>query len=164
MEMKIFGLFIRFFPFFAIATNLFNFLYLKFVSKKMNAATKKFLIYSTGSMFVWGMLQLIGGYGNCFFILLPPWDHPLVAIFWVLYFVGVWGFAAWMMVGDDCGQVAEDEGGDGNAGVKSMRTKMLGITVMSSIVPVVFFLGQVTGVIEPIDFESLFSGLDIPWP
>ncbi len=157
-------LMIRYFPAFAIAANLFNFLYLKFISKKMNSATMKFLIYSTVSMFVWGVLQLIGGYGNCFFILLPPWDYPLVAVFWVLYFAGVWGFAAWMMLGEKAGQVQKNEKLDSENGVGKKRIEILGFAVMGSIVPVVFLLGQVTGVIEPIDFDSLFSGLNIPWP
>jgi len=81
MEIKIFSLFVRFFPFFSIAVNILNFLYLKFVSKKMTAATMKVLIHSTVGMFVWGMLQLVSGYGNCFFILVPPWEHSLVAVF-----------------------------------------------------------------------------------
>lgn len=161
MEMKIFVLFVRFFPFFAVATNFLNFL---IVRQKMNSATKKFLIYSTGFMFIWGTLQLIGGYSTFLFILLPPSDHPFVAVFWVLYFAGVWGFAAWMMLGDKAGQVQKNEKMDSENGVGKKRIEILGFAVMASLFPVLVFMGHVTGIIEQMELETLFEGLNIPWP
>jgi len=161
MEMKFFVLFVRFFPFFAIVTNSLNFL---IVRQKMNSATKKFLIYSTGSMFVWGMLQLLGGYDNCFFVLLPPWEHPLVVVFWVLYFAGVWGFAAWMMLGENSGQVPENEKRDSDDGTRKKRIEVLGFAVMGSVFPVMVLLGHLTGFIEQMGLETMFEGFNIPWP
>jgi len=69
-----------------------------------------------------------------------------------------------MMLGDNAGQAQKNEKVDSENGVRKKRIEIIGFAVMGSIVPVVFILGQVTGMIEPIDFESLFSGLDIPWP
>lgn len=161
MEMDLIVLMFRFFPVFAIATNFLNFL---LVRKKMSSVTKKFLIYSTVYFLMWGLLQLLGGYGTFMFVFLPPWEHPLAAVFWVLHIAGVWGFAAWMIRGIEAEQALENEVIEGDDGVKKKREEMLRLAVTGSLFPVLVFMGHVTGVIEQMELETLFEGLNIPWP
>lgn len=161
-------LMIRYFPAFALVANFLNFLYLRLVRKKMNSATKKFLIYSTVYFIMWGMLQLIGGYKTFMFILLPPREHPLVMVFWLFHLVSVWGFSVWMTWGNESEQVLENEMIDGDVGEKKKRAEMLGLAIMGSTIPVVVFLGHLTGFFDQIGIEigleTMFEGFNIPWP
>lgn len=161
------NLMIRYFPAFALVANFLNFLYLRFVSKKMNSATKKFLIYSTVYFIMWGMLQLIGGYKTFMFILLPPREHPLAMVFWLFHLVIVWGFAAWMTWGNEAEQISESER-IGSDEAKKKQTEMLRFAIMGSVFPVIFLLGHVTGFFDQIglefELESLYENLNIPWP
>lgn len=157
-------LMIRYFPAFAIATSLFNFLYLKFISKKMNSTTKKFLIISTVYYILWGLLQWIGGYHTFLFILLPPREHPLVVVYYLVHVICTLGLAAWIILGGEMEQTSNIEMMNSDEGTKKSRTKFALYFLIGSLFPLFLILGHAAGVMDQMGLESTYKGLNIPWP
>jgi hypothetical protein len=84
----------RYFSFIASAVNLVN---LWTVRDKVTATVKNYLASYSILFFLWGVLQIIGGYTSFFFVLLPPRKHPLVVLFWLIYFAWLWGSTIWVI-------------------------------------------------------------------
>lgn len=89
-----FNFIFEYFPFIAFSVSLVN---LWWMRNKTTSSIKKLLLALACLWLLWGILQIIGGYKTFFFVLLPPMQHPLVIIFWLLYFSYLWSVTAWVI-------------------------------------------------------------------
>lgn len=157
-------LFLRYFQLVALVVVIFFFLYLKLLKKKMKSSLRKLLLFLMFEFYMWGMVQLIGGYDTFLFIAYRPWEHPLVMVFWVLHLAGVWALCAWIALGGREDQAPQDEIGDSDYQRKEKRLEMLRGAIYLSIIPAFFILEFVIEFFKHGGVRSLLEGLNSLWP
>jgi hypothetical protein len=142
MSSSLVDLIFRYFTFIACGVSLLN---LWTIRSKASSATKVFVGSFSVLFLVWGLLQLIGGYSTFFFVLLPPNNHPLVAIFWLIYFLGLWGSTGWVIWGNGANELLKNGLVHGKESLKTPQTIKLFFAVMSILFPVLVALGYTSG-------------------
>ncbi len=134
-------LFSRYFCFLACVSTLLNLWVLR---DRISFAIKIFLASYAVIFLVWGLLQVIGGYRSFLFVILPPKEHPLVVVFWLIEFVWLWGSAIWVLWKGGAEELAKS-----STTLKRARTPQSikqFFAVSSLLFPILVILGFVTGV------------------
>lgn len=150
-----FDLIFRYFAFVAFGVNLLN---LWVMREKLTPAGKVFLTVFASMFLVWGILQFIGGYSTFFFVLLPPLQHPLVILFWFLYFAFLWGTTDWVVWGSGADELAQSGLVRGRNMQAPQSIKVLFITA-SIIFPMLLVMGHALGVFNGLrkELEQLLA-------
>ncbi len=134
-------LFFRYFCFLACVSTLLNLWVLR---DRISFSIKIFLASYTVIFLVWGLFQVIGGYRSFLFVILPPKEHPLVVVFWLIEFVWLWGSAIWVLWKGGAEELAKS-----STTLKRARTPQSikqFFAVSSLLFPILVILGFVTGV------------------
>lgn len=136
-------LFFRHFSFLACAINLLN---LWSIRNRVTPAIKTYLASFAALFLVWGLLQVIGGYRSFFFVILPPKEHPLVVVFWLIEFVWLWGSAVWVLWKGGAEELAKSSAARNSKHARTPQSIKLFFTVSSLLSPILIILGFATGV------------------
>jgi len=156
MSRNLVDLVLRYFPFLASGVTLFN---LWTVRSRVSRAAKICLASFSGLFLTWGLLQTAGGYGTFFFILLPPNNHPLVAIFWAIYFISLWGCTAWVIWGNGAEELLRSGMVHGREGLKRPQYIKLFFAITSILLPLLVILGYASNV-----FGKVITALEQMFP
>ncbi|MBI3172117.1 MAG: hypothetical protein HYZ25_00235 [Chloroflexi bacterium] len=133
----------RYFSFLACVLTLLN---LWIIRDRVSSAIKVFLASYAVLFLVWGVLQVIGGYRSFFFIILPPKEHPLVMVFWLIEFVWVWGSAIWVLWRGGAEELAKSSAALNPKRARTSQSIKLFFAVSSLLFPILVILGFGTGV------------------
>ena len=142
MSSSLIDLVFHYFPFLAGGVSLLNLL---IIQKRVSLVAQKYLVLLSALFFVWGVLQVIGGYSTFLFVMLPPNQHPLVALFWLIYFISVWGSAIWVIWGNGANELLKNGLVYGNENLKTPQNIKLFFAVASILFPLLVTLGYVSG-------------------
>lgn len=132
----------RYFSFIAFAVNLIN---LWTVRDKVTAPVKNYLASYSILFFFWGVLQIIGGYTSFFFVLLPPWKHTLVVLFWLIYFAWLWGSTIWVIWKGGAEELTKSNLVYGRNGLNTPQSIKLFFVAISILFPTLVILGFTSG-------------------
>ena len=142
MSSSLVNLIFRYFTFIACVMSLLN---LWTIRNKASFAAKIFVGSFSVFFLVWGLLQLIGGYSTFFFVLLPPKEHPLVAIFWLIYFLSLWGSTVWVVWGNGANELLQNGLVSVDQRLKTPQTVKLFFAVTSILFPLLVIWGYTSG-------------------
>jgi len=142
MSSSLVDLIFRYFTFIASGVSLLN---LWMIRNKASFAVKIFLASFSALFFVWWVLQLIGGYSTFFFVLLPLNNHPLVALFWLIYFINLWGSTIWVIWGSGANELLKSGLVFGKESLKTHQTIKLFFAVTSILFPLFVIWGYASG-------------------
>ena len=142
MSSSLVDLTFRYFTFIACGVSLLN---LWTIRNKASSAVKIFLALPSALFFVWGLLQFIGRYSTFLFVLLPLNNHPLVSLFWLIYFISLWGSTVWVIWGNGANELLKNSLVHGEESLKTPQTIKLFFAVTSILFPVLVTLGYTSG-------------------
>jgi hypothetical protein len=142
MSSSLVDLIFHYFTFIACGVSLLN---LWTIRNKASSAVKIYVASFSALFFVWGLLQFIGGYSTFFFVLLPLNIHPLVAVFWLIYFISLWASAAWVIWGNGANELLQSDFVSGKESLKTPQTLKLFYAVTSVLFPLLVIWGYMSG-------------------
>ena len=150
------NLIFRYFYFIAFGISLLN---LWMAREKVTPKGKVFMILFASLFLMWGIFQLIGGYNTLFFVFLPPTEHPLVILSWLIYFAFLWGVAAWVLFGNGANELLQS----GIIHLRNIKPTVQAVKALfialSIMLPLLLFAGHALGIFDSLQKElpQLFS-------
>jgi hypothetical protein len=136
------NLIFRYFNLFAFAANLLNFW---MVRNRASFAVKIYLASLSALPLIWWLLQVIGGYSSFLFVILPPRQYPLAAVFWLFDFIFSWGCMVWVIWGNGAEELLKMNLSLGKKSRKTPQSIKLSFVVTSVVFPVLVILGYSSG-------------------
>ncbi len=150
------ALIFRYFNFIAFSMSLLN---LWATREKVTTKGKVFMALFSGLWLIWGVLQLIGGYNSFFFVLLSPIEHPLVIVFWVIYFAFLWGTTGWVLLGNGADELLQSDILLFRNVIATPQTIKAIFLVLSILLPLLLMVGHVLGIFSDLtkNLAELFA-------
>jgi hypothetical protein len=136
------NLIFRYFNLFAFGANLLNFW---MVRNKVSSAVKIYLVSLSALPLIWWLLQVIGGYSSFLFVILPPKQHPLAAVFWLVDFIASWGSTIWIIWGNGAEELLKSNLVHGKESLRTPQKIKLFSAITSVAFPVLVVLGYSSG-------------------
>ena len=138
----------RYFAFIAVGIGLVN-----LVAMRARLSRPAIIFYSifTAMFLVWGLCQLLGGYGSWFFVFSAPLSEPFVAGFWLIYFAFLWGTTAWVLWGNGAIVLAESGLMHGQGLQRPIGVKLF-FAAFSVFFPIVLWFMRSSGAFSNINF------------
>jgi hypothetical protein len=149
----LFDILFRYFGFLASAVILLN---LWITRDRVTSKVKVYLTSYSMLFFLWGALQIMGGYKSFFFVILPPKEHPLAALFWLIYFVWLWGSTVWVIWNGGAEEMAQSGIVHSAKGPATPQSIKFFFAASSLLFPALILLGFSSGL-----FNKLVTDLPI---
>jgi hypothetical protein len=115
------------------------------IQKRVSPVARNYLASFPALFFVWGVLQQLGGYSTFLFVVLPPNQHPFVALFWLLAFTSLWGTTIWIVRGNGANELLKLSLGSARENPKVLQILKLFFVVASLLVPLLVIVGYASG-------------------